>query len=170
MFVINSTVQTVHWNCLKIVSFGSPDSKVCPICPLDSVIHKGSWLGQASLQRRKCQVSTNLWVNSLLSTCPWEARENQGPVQAITTVVDLGEGPAHCPLTFKSTLRPEGGKVFFLRPPPSSLSEGLDPPLQKVVCVFCNKVGLHCIVYKYSFLQGIMWVRDSRALSEGPVT
>ena len=102
MFDINSTVQTVHGNRLKIVSFvkhGPPDSKVCPVCPLDSVIHKGSWLGQASLQRRKCQVNTNLWMNSLLSTWPWEARENQGPVQAIKTVADAGEGPSPCPPT-----------------------------------------------------------------------
>ena len=126
MFDINSTVQTVHWNRLKIVGFVKygPDSKVCPIWPLDSVIHKGSWPGQASPQRRKCQVSTNLWMNSLLITWPWEARENQGPVQAIKTVADAGEGPSPCPLSPYFEVHTEARRAeknFFWTPPPPLL-------------------------------------------------
>ena len=56
------------------------------------------------------------------------------------SVADLGEGPGGPgPPYFETKLRPQGPKKFFGdppplipgsgRPPPSRLSEGLDPPL-----------------------------------------
>ena len=49
----------------------------------------------------------------------------------VLSVADLGEGPGGAAPSpyFWTKLRPEGPKKCFWRPPPSPLSQGLDPAL-----------------------------------------